>query len=140
MKILTQILLVMLFISPVALSQEKNNDSLSAKAPHYLNLQQDIELSTPDFNFYRSLYFENLPASADSNSIWLWTSLALSNNNNGSYLFSRTEPHMLANLHDQYFENSKFSMVKTVLGMAQLGAVGYLAYKSIQKHGFWDNK
>jgi hypothetical protein len=39
-----------------------------------------------------------------------------------------------------YVENNKFSMVQTVLGMAQAGAVGYLAFKSIQKHGFIKNK
>jgi hypothetical protein len=45
-------------------------------------------------------------------------------------------PHFLSPLERKYHEDSKFNPIKYVLGAAQVGAVGYLAYKHIKKYGF----
>jgi len=49
---------------------------------------------------------------------------------------SKNLPYLLSPLYAQYIEDSKFNPVRYVLGMAQLSAVGYLAYKHIKKYGF----
>jgi hypothetical protein len=100
-----------------------------------------MEIAAPEYNLQNPLEFNELPpGSVDSNSVWLWTSYSLSKPGQGTYLPGASEPHILANYHDMIVENSKFNMVKTVIGLAQAGFVGYLAVKSIQKHGFWKNK
>ena len=68
----------------------------------------------------------------DPNTVWLRTSLAISNTNNTYQNFS---PYFLSSLEKQYLEDSKFNPIRYALGMIQAGAVGYLAYKHIQKYG-----
>lgn len=75
----------------------------------------------------------SIPIDGDPKTIWLRTSLAIANTENTNQSFS---PHFLSPLEKQYLENSKFDPVKYVLGMVQVGAVGYLAYKHIKKYGF----
>jgi hypothetical protein len=74
-----------------------------------------------------------VPIDGDPNTVWLRTSLAVSNTENLGKDFS---PHFLSPLEKQYLENSKFNPLKYALGMVQVGAVGYLAYKHIKKYGF----
>lgn len=45
--------------------------------------------------------------------------------------------NILAPLYNSYMENQKFNMVRTILGMTQTAAVGYLAYRHIKKYGFF---
>jgi hypothetical protein len=78
----------------------------------------------------------NLPPHDNPSTIWLRTELALSS----SLMFQEktgADRHYTSILYQQYLEDSKFDPVRYVLGMAQLGAVGYLAYKHIKKYGFW---
>jgi hypothetical protein len=129
---------ILLLISVSVYGQER--DSVKAAIPR-LNLQEGLRLPEIESNLVNPLDFnEEVPGNINSNSIWLWTNYALSKTSSFQYLPGAPEPHMLANFHDIYVENNKFSMVQTVLGMAQAGAVGYLAFKSIQKHGFIKNK
>ena len=89
-----------------------------------------IQFNNPDF-------FQNkLPPYDNQSTIWLRTELVLSS----SLPFEEktgTDQHFTSILYQQYLEDSKFDPVRYVLGMAQLGAVGYLAYKHIKKYGFW---
>ncbi|MBT8387158.1 MAG: hypothetical protein KJO12_07070 [Ignavibacteria bacterium] len=75
--------------------------------------------NNPDF------LISNLPLYNDSSTIWLRTELALSS----SFLFveKEDEQHFTLALHQKYLEDIKFDPVRYVLGMAQLGAVAYLA-------------
>jgi len=89
-----------------------------------------IHYNNPDFFLY------NQPPYDNPSTIWLRTELALSS----SLPFGEktgTNRHFTSVLYQQYLEDSKFDPVRYVLGMAQLGAVGYLAYKHIKKYGFW---
>lgn len=82
-----------------------------------------------------SFFIYNLPSYNNSSTIWLRTGLALSS----SLLYkdeTETHQHFTSILHKQYLEDSKFDPVRYVLGMAQLGAVGYLVYRRIKKFGF----
>jgi len=45
--------------------------------------------------------------------------------------------NILLPLYNIYKENQKFSMVRTILGLTQTAAVGYMAYRHIKKYGFW---
>ncbi len=45
--------------------------------------------------------------------------------------------NILAPLYNSYMENQKFSMVRTILGMTQTAAAGYLAYRHIKKYGLF---
>lgn len=75
----------------------------------------------------------NVPIDGDPQTVWLRTSLAISNTENNGQNFS---PHFLSQLEKQYLENTKFNPIKYALGMVQAGAVSYLAYKHIKKYGF----
>jgi len=75
----------------------------------------------------------NIPIDGDPQTVWLRTSLAISTSENINTEFS---PHFLSPFQKQYLEDSKFDPIKSILGMAQVGAVGYLAYKHIKKYGF----
>ncbi len=89
-----------------------------------------IHYNNPDF------LPNNMSLYDDSFTIWLRTELALSS----SLLFEEkvgTDQHFTSILYQKHLEDSKFDPVRYVLGMVQLGAVGYLAYKHIKKYGFW---
>lgn len=78
----------------------------------------------------------NLLPYDNPSTIWLRTELALSS----SLSFGEktgTDRHFTSILYQQYLEDSKFDPVRYLLGMAQIGAVGYLAYKHVKKYGFW---
>ncbi len=71
----------------------------------------------------------------DRSTIWLRTQLLISNH---SYLSNEVEfdAHFTSLLHHQLLKNSEFDMVRYVLGMIQLSAVAYMAYRHIKKYGF----
>jgi len=72
----------------------------------------------------------------DPSTIWLRTELILSSTMSFDEK-TRAEHHYTSILYQRYLEDSKFDPVRHVLGMAQLTAVGYLAYRHIKKYGFW---
>ncbi len=71
----------------------------------------------------------------ESSTIWLRTemmisNIALSGNDTNSSI------HFTYPLYTQFLKDSEFDMVRYVLGMAQLSAVAYMAYRHIKKYGF----
>lgn len=68
--------------------------------------------------------------------IWLRTELLVSNR---SIMIDENEinTHFTSSLYQKHLKDSEFDMVRYVLGMAQLSAVAYLAYRHIKKYGFW---
>ena len=99
---------------------------------HYLQLQSKLD----QLDFYLDLKSADMEMmfTGDKNSIWLWTYQSLKQTNGGSS--EKMPSHISLPLYRQYLANSKFDPVKTILGMAEAGAVGYLAYRSIKKYGF----
>ena len=53
--------------------------------------------------------------------------------NNG---FEFKSGNLLNPLYNQYMQEQKYAIWRTILGSVQMGAVGYLAYKHIKKYGF----
>ncbi len=90
-----------------------------------------------DFGLYLSLHSNyDLPINKDPNTQWLWTKAVLSNSYQSFNESGVDFKNMLAPQYEEFKENSKFNPIRYVLGMAQLSAVGYLAYKHIKKYGF----
>ena len=105
---------------------------------HYQGINLNLNYKFDDLIHYNNPDFfpSNLPPYDNPSTIWLRTELALSS----SQPFEEKtgiDKHFTSILYQQYLEDSKFDPVRYVLGMAQLGAVGYLAYKHIKKYSFW---
>ena len=105
---------------------------------HYQGINLNLNYKFDDLIHFNNpdIFPNNLPPHDNPSTIWLRTELALSS----SLPFgekAETDRHFTSILYQQYLEDSKFDPVRYVLGMAQLGAVGYLAYKHIKKYGFW---
>lgn len=139
MKSIIKIFLFPLILSSIAHSQLDdakniyNNDSLKIKIQS--NPLIDMQIRFDEFELHRELNNMKMDVSIDGDpqTVWLRTSLAIGNTNNPG---SDSKIHYLSPLYKQYIEDSKFDAVRYVLGMAQVGAVGYLAYKHIKKYGF----
>jgi len=74
-------------------------------------------------------------ANYNKSTVWMRTEMSIFS----SMMFNVEEDfdnHMLLPLYIKYLEDSEFDPVRYALGMAQLGAVSYLAYKHVKKYGF----
>lgn len=134
-----KILLISFVFSSLLYSQSNdivtpyNTDS--TKVNINSNPLTEIQLMFDEFELHREFnnLKMNISIAGDPNTVWLRTSLSISNTEISNQNFS---PHFLSSLEKKYYEDSKFNPVRYVLGMAQAGAVGYLAYKHIKKYGF----
>jgi hypothetical protein len=120
-------------------SQTDSTNHISISDPLKINLNQNpinkMQIMIADFDLYRELNSlkQNITINGDPQTVWLRTSMVISNTENPDHKF---EPNLLLPLERKYNQDSKFDAIKYVLGMAQVGAVGYLAYKHIKKYGF----
>ena len=131
-------LLIIFCVLHVYIYPQQETEALKDSAMRFQGIRPTLNLNykfddlilnnNPDF------LLSNLPLYNESSTIWLRTELALSS----SLLFleKEGEQHFTLALHQKYLEDSKFDPVRYVLGMAQLGAVAYLAYRHIKKYGF----
>ena len=139
MKSIIKIFLFLFILSSQAYSQlddtknNYNNDSLKIKI--HSNPLIDIQIKFDEFELHRELNKMKMDVSidVDPQTVWLRTSLLIGSINNPG---SDNKVHYLSPLYTQYIEDSKFNPVRYILGMAEVGAVGYLAYKHIKKYGF----
>ncbi len=140
MKSIIKILFFLLINTFIPFAQQTdNNETISAddslKIKLDINPITGMQIKFDEFELHREFnkMKMNIQIDGDSQTVWLRTSLALSNTENNDQKFS---PHFLSPLEKQYLEDSKFDPVRYALGMVQAGAVGYLAYKHIKKYGF----
>lgn len=114
--------------------QSENDSTKTFKTDALFNLSYKFE----EFEFYRNLTKPILNFNVDSTTakLWLKTSVEMSNNSSFDKETNLTPGYLHSILYDEYLEKSKFNPVRTVLGMIQAGAVGYLAYRHIKKWGF----
>lgn len=140
MKRFIIILHLLLICSFISFAQENDNsktvstrDSLKIKINS--NPITKMQIRFDEFELYREFkdMKTTIPIDVDPKTVWLRTSLVISTTDKMNQEFS---PHFLSPLQKQYLEDSKFDPIKSILGMAQVGAVGYLAYKHIKKYGF----
>ena len=141
MKSLIKILSLLFLCTLISYSQQTDNTILPSKNDSLKigiipNSLIQMQIKFDEFELQRE--FKEMKTSisidGDPNTVWLRTSLAISNTNNTYQNFS---PYFLSPLEKQYLEDSKFNPIRYALGMIQAGAVGYLAYKHIQKYGFF---
>lgn len=119
-------------------AQDKNNEKDSVATKSYLN--SNIEYlkfePSPSFVLPESLMLHD-KFGTTANLIRMKTRLSLIY---GTHLFennSDVPDNILQPYYNYYLESKNISLLRKVLGIAQLGAVGYLAYKHIKKYGLF---
>lgn len=138
MKRLIKIFLYSLLIYSLTYSQDNSEKIIigdSIKINQKLNPLTELQIKFDEFELHRELnsFKLNIPIDGDPETVWLRTALLISKSEKTNQEFS---PHFLSPLERKYHKDSKFDPIKYVLGAAQVGAVGYLAYKHIKKYGF----
>ncbi len=140
MKLLSKIIICFTFLSIPIYSQENINKSPENDSTKTFKMDALFNLAYKfnEFEFYRNLTKPMLNFNVDSTTakLWLKTSVEMSNNSSFNNENNFTPVYLHSILYDEYLEKSKFNPVRTVLGMIQAGAVGYLAYRHIKKWGF----
>ncbi len=141
MKLLIKILFALVITAQFVFPQKNKKGSTDFHPnllnPFQLNMHQDDLYKLEDFGLYLNLRSKNnFPINKDPNTQWLWTNAVLSNSSPMVNQDGSDFNNMLSIQYNQLKENSKFNPVRYVLGMAQLSAAGYLAYKHIKKYGF----
>lgn len=134
MNSFTKTLFCFIIITFTALSQEIA-DSLKVNK-QTIRLNKSLSSVLDDLDFYLDLHDldKTLLLNADPNTTWLWTSYAISSQ--ATFQSNLNFDDMTLPLYQKYLEDSKFNPFRYALGMVQVGAVGYLAYKHIRKYGF----
>jgi hypothetical protein len=125
--------IIILFIIVAACFEGKAQELTVDTLIQFTPLNKIEFLLSDDFDFYIPRL--NSEIYTDNGSVRLLSLYFLSSTARGDYFPLRAEAHLLDNYHRFYLEDSKIDPVKLVLGMAQAGAVGYLAYKHIKKYG-----
>lgn len=142
-KIFLVLFFAFLFFFSTTLSAQESEDKYKPTVPDTVkkyttkNPLTEFSIKFQDFEFYRDLnqIKMNVPIDGDPATVWLRTSIALSNFNQNA-LNSETSTNLLSPLYQEYLEESRFDPVRYVLGLAQASAVGYLAYRHLKKYGF----
>ena len=135
-KIFSISLFIILAFTAFAQNQISERDSANTKS--YLN--GDIEYfryeSSPSFVLPDNLLTPN-KFDTTTGLIRLRTHLTLMY---GSQMYGNETDipgNILQPYYNYYMESKNISLFRRVLGIAQLGAVGYLAYKHIKKYGLF---
>ena len=143
MKCIVYILLILLvlLIPDTKPQNENNKDNLTTSNETINNFGQDIPFFIMDspFRISPELFLTKINPLAidDSATIQLRTKLAIMN---GSLPFNNGNDKPIDFLSPYYLiykENENVSFFNKVLGLAQIGAAGYLAYKHIKKYGLF---
>lgn len=139
MNQLNKILLLLSLLSVLCISQTpdsvKLNKNESIKIEVETNPYTELQNKLDEFELYRQFnnIKSNIAIDEDPKTVWLRTATVISKS---EVAFNNFSPHLLSPLERKYYKDSKFDLIRYVLGMAQIGAVGYLAYKHIKKYGF----
>lgn len=121
---------IFLIFSVQLFPQETHKDTVRL---HLYELQNPSLTRYDDFNIDFPQFIPE--TEYDKENIRLFSSYLLSAMSKEGFFSTRTGADILSNYHKIYIENSKINPIKYILGMAQLSAVGYLAYKHIKKYG-----
>ena len=144
MKTYFKILLI--FIIPftsfsLAQNSTSRKDSTSKPAVTLYNLSGDNLFFPGESSFnitaHGSFQNFNLLHIEDSSTVWMRTRMSIMNN---GFAFEDKPVSVSEMLHPYlnfYIESKNIGLFRQVLGMAQLGAAGYLAYKHIKKYGLF---
>lgn len=139
MKLYIQILFFHFIIQSCYFAQQTETDTLKTFIKPIDPIQQ-IQLKYDEFEFIREKYYANIHAYLDDDkaTLKLRTEFLIKHSTSNLTQQEGTSFYFLSPLYNQYVEDSKFNPVRYVLGLAQLSAAGYLAYRHIKKYGFID--
>lgn len=112
---------------------KKNRLSFSTFFNNYLEEELKLSASMNLLNYA-------LPPNMDSTNIWLATRMQLNNLVSEDPMKSNFNLSVLNPLKQQFAETQTMKELKYILATIQVGAVGYLAYKHIEKYGFTKEK
>lgn len=139
MKLILSLFILFLLYDSYILAQQEFNSTVDT-IPRFKGIIPPMEIKPgldDMFLSYRIDHFQLAESLYDeSSTIWLQTGISLSNpifSDSGAFL----DNHFTHILYQKHLEDSRFDPVRYVLGMAQLSAVAYLAYRHIKKYGFW---
>jgi hypothetical protein len=112
---------------------EKDSTAIKPNLRRYYEYMQELSwlsIVKPEY-FLNSSKFDT----TQNGSIWLRMRLAVTNSIDQNNIDSRS--NLLQPYYNYYMQGKGISLFRQVLGMAQLGAVGYLAYKHLKKYGLF---
>ncbi len=131
-----KILFTFMIISVSVYAQETVDSLFSHQRS--LDLNKKLYSALDELDFYLEL--KNLDKSLilnnDPNLKWLWTSYAISNSGQESVFAESNFDNITLPLYQKFLADSRIDPIRYVLGVAEVGAVGYLAYRHIKKYGF----
>ena len=127
---------IFIILTSISLSHEIS-DSLNVNN-QTIHPNKNFSFLFDGLDFYLDLQNLNkvFLLNSDPNTRWLLTSYAISNSKDESFQSEINFNEMAHPLYQKYKEDSKFNPFRYALGMAQVSAVGYLAYRHIKKYGF----
>ena len=141
MKLVVLFSIATIFSNLEVLAQNSNETIYSRldSVYRYQGIIPPVEFQYDINQLFRQPLNEKIPMvvlfSEDRSNIWLRTEMMISNH----YFISpenEFNTHFTSSLHKQFLEEAEFDMIRYVLGMAQLSAVAYLAYRHVKKYGF----
>lgn len=140
-KILKISALFIFFLSAVNAQQIIKGDTTSLNQNGIYDLQSKMELYRSESSFRISpesfLLNDDQLHKNDFSTVWLRTRLAVMNSGL-QYEDNTNKPsNFLHPYYMFYLESKNISLLRKALGLAQLGAVGYLAYKHLKKYGLF---
>ena len=141
-KINYQVFFVIIIFSSLYSQQTGNSDEAKKDSVfRYQGINPALNIWSDFYDFYFPFEIPPLQSNklieGDNSTIWLRTKVALSYSSTFKATSIEIPDDLMLPLYNQYLEDSKSDPVRYVLGIVQLGAVGYLAYKHIKKYGFW---
>ena len=136
MNLLNKIVILFMLTIVSIYPQEDTNKLPGNDSTKTFNSDALLRLSYKfdEFDFYRNLTKPILNYNADSATAMLALKTAIEMSNNSSLNNENLNPGYLHSiLYEEYLEKSKFNPIRSILGLIQTGAVGYLAYRHIKK-------
>ena len=134
------IILVAVF-SSMRLFAQIEKDSLLLNSKTTIDYIQNYQVNY-NFNSFRinpETMFLNINSEEiiPNSMIWTGTRMSISGGNLPYGIGMDSKADILQPYYNFYIESKNISLFRKVLGMAQLGAVGYLAYQHIKKYGLF---
>lgn len=137
-----QIILILTFSAVFSTAfTQTNSDSIKVlqdSIPRYKGINPELPLINNRYFDYHLdfLKFDINNVKLQPGSAWLLTEMELQQSLSGSedYDFERTD--LMKPMYIKYQNEQELKTLKYILGMAQLSAVGYLAYLHVKKYGF----
>lgn len=116
------------------ISYSQNADKSYADTSH-ITLHEYI---VPGLNPLNEFYYTNFKLNPNLNNAGIWTKTlsSLNYHSGGSYISEDVSKNMLAPLRLKYLDSQKFSILREILGAAQMTAAGIMAYQHIKRYGF----